>query len=205
LADSVTKAVKIENPTAAPVADFIAASNQVEIWYSTQLSDLSNNGPTSWKWEVISPDGLSNNLYYGSLFMALFTIINGVHFMHNIIESYYTNENKNLKTLPDTEINVFFENVSSDIQKLNEINKLTQFQLPEFIKEDYSEFVDFIKEYYKFLEKSNDPNLIPYNLENYRDIDMKLLSEKPQENVLLIYEPFKFSIYLFIIKYLILL
>jgi hypothetical protein len=38
---------------------------------------------------------LSNNLYYGSLFMALFTIINGVHFMHNIIESYYTNENKN--------------------------------------------------------------------------------------------------------------
>ena len=64
LADSVTKAVKIENPTSAPVADFIAASNQVEIWYGTQLSDLSNNGPTAWTWEVISPDGLSKNLYY---------------------------------------------------------------------------------------------------------------------------------------------
>jgi len=64
LADSVTKAVKIENPTAAPVADFIAASNQVEIFYNTQLSDLSTNGPTSWNWEVISPDGLTKNLYY---------------------------------------------------------------------------------------------------------------------------------------------
>ena len=64
LADSITKAVKIENPTSAPVADFIAASNQVEIWYSTQLSDLSTNGPTAWTWEVISPDGLTKNLYY---------------------------------------------------------------------------------------------------------------------------------------------
>jgi plastocyanin len=64
LADSVTKAVKIENPTAAPVADFIAASNQIEIWYSTQMSDLSTNGPTTWNWEVISPDGLTKNLYY---------------------------------------------------------------------------------------------------------------------------------------------
>ncbi len=37
--------------------------------------------------------GLTNNIYYGSLFMALFTIINGVHFMHNIVESYYNQVN----------------------------------------------------------------------------------------------------------------
>lgn len=33
--------------------------------------------------------GLNNGLYYGSLFMAIFSMINGIHFMHNIIESYY--------------------------------------------------------------------------------------------------------------------
>jgi len=37
--------------------------------------------------------GLSNNLYYGSLFMAIFTLVNGVHFMHNIIDSYYRQNN----------------------------------------------------------------------------------------------------------------
>ena len=33
--------------------------------------------------------GTSNGLYYSSTFMAIFIIINGVHFMHNIVESYY--------------------------------------------------------------------------------------------------------------------
>jgi len=32
---------------------------------------------------------LENNMFYGTLFMCVFTIINGIHFMHNIIESYY--------------------------------------------------------------------------------------------------------------------
>ena len=35
--------------------------------------------------------GLTNELYYSSTFMALLTIINGVHFMHIIVESYYKN------------------------------------------------------------------------------------------------------------------
>jgi hypothetical protein len=33
--------------------------------------------------------GLNNGLYFGSLFMAIFSTINGIHFMHNIIASYY--------------------------------------------------------------------------------------------------------------------
>ena len=32
---------------------------------------------------------LKNNLYYETLFMIAFTMINGIHFMHNIIDSYY--------------------------------------------------------------------------------------------------------------------
>ncbi len=33
--------------------------------------------------------GCHNDIFYETLFMVLFTIINGVHFMHNIVESYY--------------------------------------------------------------------------------------------------------------------
>jgi PKD repeat protein len=55
--DSIVKAVKIEKPTAAPVADFIAMSNQVEVFYTTQLSDLSNNGAYKWNWTATSPSG----------------------------------------------------------------------------------------------------------------------------------------------------
>ena len=32
---------------------------------------------------------LENNLFYETLFMIAFTMINGIHFMHNITESYY--------------------------------------------------------------------------------------------------------------------
>lgn len=36
---------------------------------------------------------LTNGLFYETLFMILFTMINGIHFMHNIVESYYLSKN----------------------------------------------------------------------------------------------------------------
>ena len=33
--------------------------------------------------------GTQNDIFYETLFMVLFTMINGIHFMHNIIKSYY--------------------------------------------------------------------------------------------------------------------
>lgn len=57
LKDSITKPVKIVAPTSAPVADFIASSNLVEIYYDVTFSDLSTNGPWKWAWEITSPQG----------------------------------------------------------------------------------------------------------------------------------------------------
>jgi len=57
MSDSITKTVKIEKPTAAPTADFIAGSNQVEVYYTAQLFDLSTNGAFMWDWEATSPSG----------------------------------------------------------------------------------------------------------------------------------------------------
>jgi len=62
-ADSITKQVTITAPTAVPVADFIAESNEVELGFNTTLFDLSSNGPTSWAWELITPTGVNNMTY----------------------------------------------------------------------------------------------------------------------------------------------
>lgn len=55
--DSIAKTVRIVRPSNAPVADFIAKSNQVEIYYNADLLDLSTNGAFKWSWEATSPLG----------------------------------------------------------------------------------------------------------------------------------------------------
>ena len=57
MSDSIIKTVKIDKPTVAPTADFLANSNQVEVFYSTQLFDLSTNGAYKWNWTATSPSG----------------------------------------------------------------------------------------------------------------------------------------------------
>ncbi len=57
LSDSIIKSVKIEKPTAAPTAEFIASDNQVEVFYTGQLFDLSTNGAYKWNWTATSPSG----------------------------------------------------------------------------------------------------------------------------------------------------
>jgi hypothetical protein len=87
----------------------------------------------------------------------------------NTLKAYCVNRNN--KKIIDTEIEYSFQCVAENIIKENNVYNLTEYQLPEFIRTDYPQFVEFIKAYYKFLETSNDPNKIIYNLENYRNID----------------------------------
>lgn len=79
--------------------------------------------------------------------------------------------NKFDKKIINTDVEFFVECITETIQKEVNINEFIEFQLPDFIRIDYPNFVDFIKTYYKFLETCNDPDLVIYNLENYRNID----------------------------------
>lgn len=56
--DSISKTVTVVTPPAVPRADFIAKSNEVEIYYEAEMLDLSNNGPFKWSWEATSPTGI---------------------------------------------------------------------------------------------------------------------------------------------------
>ena len=73
--------------------------------------------------------------------------------------------------LPQTEFEVIFKSTLDQTKSQLEISKILKYNLPNFILDEYPVFVDFIEAYYQFLEKSNNPNLIHYNLENYKDID----------------------------------
>jgi hypothetical protein len=48
--DSIVKTVTVIAPTAAPVADFVATKNVVELFDVLNLIDLSTNGATYWNW-----------------------------------------------------------------------------------------------------------------------------------------------------------
>lgn len=60
--DSISKFLKVNAPTKAPVADFIAASNSVPIYENIILKDLSTNGPSSWNWEITTPNNGTFNI-----------------------------------------------------------------------------------------------------------------------------------------------
>lgn len=58
--DSIIKTVTISTPTQVPTADFIAKSNEVEIYYEAEMLDLSTFGPFKWTWEATSPTGITS-------------------------------------------------------------------------------------------------------------------------------------------------
>lgn len=87
----------------------------------------------------------------------------------NFIKAYCKNIDD--KLIFNTEVEFTFTSIIDNIDKKTQIYDLIEFQLPEFIKSDYPKFVEFVSAYYEFLETSNDPSMIPYNLENYKNID----------------------------------
>ena len=79
--------------------------------------------------------------------------------------------NRANKKILNTDVEIYFSNINDTIEKEKQLNHLIEFQLPEFIRTEYPKFIQFIKSYYEFLETSNNPNLIPYNLENYKNAE----------------------------------
>lgn len=60
--DSIERNITITCPTSAPVADFVANKNIVEIFEPVQLTDLSTFGPNSWNWEITPPTNAAFNI-----------------------------------------------------------------------------------------------------------------------------------------------
>lgn len=88
----------------------------------------------------------------------------------NHLKAYCVNSEN--KFLLNTDVEIYFNNITDTIEKEKQISKFIKHQLPEFIQAEYPKFIDFIQGYYEFLEKTNNHLYVPYNLENYKDPDI---------------------------------
>ena len=50
--------------------------------------------------------------------------------------------------------------------KNNKISAIIEEQIPDFIREDHDNFVQFLKSYYEFLESESPPTRIPLIVDN---------------------------------------
>ena len=79
--------------------------------------------------------------------------------------------NKSNKIIVGSEKKVSFETNDDVIVLRKKLSDVVRSQIPSFIREEYSTFVSFINEYYKYLEQSNNPNYVPFAQKDFSDID----------------------------------
>jgi hypothetical protein len=80
-------------------------------------------------------------------------------------------KNKFGKEIISTRNTINFSTKPITIELKNKLSSVVSSSIPDFLEQDYSVFVDFIKYYYTWLESTKDPNLIPHSIEQFLDVD----------------------------------
>lgn len=142
-----------------PVQDSVLFNKSITIKYETTGTDFNFN-------KFIF---LVNGIKYENInYTGSFTVDNLIHGKNNII--YYA-VNKNNKKIINTEKRITFEVRNAVVPSTSPMSIFCKMSIPDFIKDDYQTFTNFIQKYYKFLETSNVPYLVPYSQSNFIDID----------------------------------
>lgn len=79
--------------------------------------------------------------------------------------------NKKLNKIANTDFDIRFQTHDSTLNVEDKISYVIKSTIPDFVKEDYPNFVMFIKAYYEWLYSSNNPFYAPLISEDYKDID----------------------------------
>jgi len=79
--------------------------------------------------------------------------------------------NKNLKKIANTDFDIRFETHDSTLDVENKLSYVLKSTIPNFVKEDYPNFIMFLKAYYEWLYSSNNPFYAPLISEDFKDID----------------------------------
>jgi hypothetical protein len=75
------------------------------------------------------------------------------------------------KKIPNTDFDVKFTTYTNTTDVENKLTYVLKSTIPDFVKEDYPNFVIFIKAYYEWLYSSNNPFYAPLISEDFKDID----------------------------------
>jgi len=163
-----------------PISDSIIFTKSLVVRYETTGSDVNFNKFLF----LINGQKYENSNYYG------FFSVDNLNIGKNEI-IYYT-VNKNNKKIINTENRIIFEVKEATVVSTTPMSLFCKMSIPDFIKDDYASFTNFIQKYYKFLETSNVPYLVPYAQSDFIDIDTtsdyfksyfksQFLSEFPQK------------------------
>jgi hypothetical protein len=78
---------------------------------------------------------------------------------------------KKQKKIHGTDFTVKFNSYNSTLSVENKLTYVLKSTIPNFVKEDYDNFVIFLKAYYEWLYSSNNPFYAPLISEDFKDID----------------------------------
>lgn len=108
------------------------------------------------------------DVLYDDQLSGTFTLSNISEGSHRL-NGYLVNKN-NIK-IPKTDFSISFSNYKNTTNVDKKITHVLKSTIPDFVKEDYPNFVLFLKAYYEWLYSSNNPFYAPLTQEDYKDID----------------------------------
>lgn len=143
-----------------PVENSLLFSNELTIHYTlSSFTDPSVFGI------VFVLDGVS---YTDTALNGTYTI-NNIKESSHILSGYLINK-RSLK-IENTDFNINFNSFDTSFEVKNKITYVLKSTIPDFVKDDYPNFIMFLKAYYEWLYSSNNPFYAPLLSEDYKDID----------------------------------
>lgn len=142
-----------------PIQDTILFSDTLRVNY-----ELSSYSDPNVKSVYFNLDGQeqTDNLTESVTFTGL---SEGTH----VLNGYLVDRRNN--PISNTNFSVSFETFDSKLSVENKLTHVLESTIPGFVREDYPNFVMFLKAYYEWLYTSNNPFYAPLISEDFKDID----------------------------------
>ena len=75
------------------------------------------------------------------------------------------------KEILSTRNTIDFASKPITLEIKNKLSSVVSSSIPDFLEQDYTVFVDFVKYYYQWLESTKNPYYIPHTIEQFLDVD----------------------------------
>jgi hypothetical protein len=143
-----------------PVQDTVLFSDTLRVNY--KLSSYSDPNVKSVYFEL---DGSTQTVLVSTESVTFTGLTEGSH----TLNGYLIDRRNNL--IPNTNFSVSFQTFDSELSVENKLTLVLESTIPGFVREDYPNFVMFLKAYYEWLYSSNNPFYAPLISEDFKDID----------------------------------
>jgi hypothetical protein len=143
-----------------PVQNTVLFSDTLRVNY--KLSSYSDPNVKSVYFEL---DGVTQTVLVSTESVTFTGLTEGTHTLNGYLLDRRNNP------IPNTNFSVSFQTFDSELSVENKLTLVLESTIPGFVREDYPNFVMFLKAYYEWLYSSNNPFYAPLISEDFKDID----------------------------------